>query len=352
MGVKFRDYYEILGVNRKATDSEIKTAYRKLARKYHPDLHTGKDKEKAEAKFKELNEANEVLSDPEKRKKFDRLGANWRQGMDFTPPPGFEGARFNFSDMGGGAGGDFSDFFSAIFGGGMGPGYGSRRTAGRSTGRDAYSWSQKGSDLETDLKLSLEDAHKGGKHSFQLNFQEICAACGGTGRSGSAPCFSCRGRGFSHKPKQIEVNIPPGTRKGTRLRLKGQGQPGTGGGPRGDLFLTVHFFPHAFFSLDGYDITLELPLYPWEALFGTRIDVPTLDGTVTLKVPPESQNGRKLRFKEKGFQKKGGGRGDQYVKLKIINPFKIGEKEKKLFKKLSEFQYDDPREQLFSGRKG
>jgi len=343
MTVQFQDYYKILGVDRKATEKEIKSAYRKLARKYHPDLNTGDDKKKAEERFKELNEAHEVLSDPEKRKKYDLLGNNWKQGMDYTSTPGNEDVHFSYEDLGGVK--DFSDFFNTIFGGGgMGQGFG--------TGRAAPRRRQRGSDIEAELKLTLEEAYKGGKRTIQLNTQEVCMSCGGSGASGKVACSSCHGRGFIMKPKGLEVNILAGTRDGVRLRLKGQGGQGIDGGSNGDLFLKIAISPHQFFSLHENDLILDIPLYPWEAALGTKIDVPTLDGIVNLKIPQGSQSEQKLRLKGKGFPKASGGRGDQYVRLKMVNPSKLSSKEKELLKEISQVKHDDPRKALFSGRKG
>lgn len=338
--MKFRDYYEILGVDRNASEKEIKAAFRKLARKYHPDLHTGEDKKKAEEKFKELNEAHEVLSDPEKRKKYNQLGANWQQGMDFTPPPGYGEVHFdvhNMGDMGG-----FSDFFQTIFG---------RMESGFRSQGARTTWTQPGNDIEADIELTMEEAYKGGRRAIRLNSSEACSSCQGTGMVRKNFCSSCGGRGYIAKLKEIEVRIPPGAREGSRLRLKGQGEPGLGGGQRGSLFLRIRIAPHPIFSLVGDNIIVEVPVYPWEAALGAKIDVPTLDKVVTVKIPPESQEGKKLRFKGKGFPGKGGGRGDQYIKLKIVNPSKIDKKEMQLFEQMAKIHHDDPRRGLFSGRK-
>ena len=342
MTVQFKDYYDILGVDRKATEKEIKSAYRKLARKYHPDLNTGDDKKKAEEKFKELNEANEVLSDSEKRKKYDLLGSNWKQGMDYTSPPGNENVHFSYE--GPGDMNDFSDFFRTIFGGGgMGQGF--------QTGRAAPRRKRRGSDVEAELKLTLEEAYKGGKRTLQLKTQEVCMSCGGSGVSGNVACPSCHGQGIIIKPKGLEVNILAGTRDGVYLRLKGQGGQGINGGSNGNLFLKISISPHQYFSLQGNDLSLNLPIYPWEAALGAKIDVPTLDGIVSLKIPPGSHSEHKLRLKGKGFPKASGGKGDQYVRLKMVNPTKFSSKEKEMLKEISQIKHDDPRKSLFSGRK-
>ncbi|MHB8482419.1 MAG: DnaJ C-terminal domain-containing protein [Nitrospiria bacterium] len=304
MSVKFKDYYEVLGVKKGATAHEIKSAFRKLARKYHPDLAPPAQRKSAEEKFKELNEANEVLSDPEKRKKYDLLGANYRDGMDFTPPggQGFGGGGFRTSDLGAefGGMGDFSDFFEAIFGSQRGQ-EGHRRTS-------AQHRAVKGEDVHAEIELMLEEAHRGGikKISFELG----------------------------HGQKHLEVKIPPGVREGSRIRLAGQGRP-DGGNP-GDLYLTVRLKPHPLFKVEGDDVVLTWPIFPWDAVFGTYLEISTLDGPVKLKIPAGSKSGQKFRVKEKGLQKKKGERGDFYVVLQIVLPEKTTEKEKELYKQLKQ----------------
>ncbi|MCI0660222.1 MAG: J domain-containing protein [Acidobacteria bacterium] len=330
MAVKFRDYYDVLGVTRTASEDEIKKAYRKLARKYHPDVNPG-DKT-AEEKFKELNEAYEVLSDPEKRRRYDQLGENWKAGADFTPPPGWEGARggFDFSEIFGGGGGGgrgpsgFSDFFDAFFGGGRG----ARAGAG---------FSMRGSDVEAEILLTLEEAHRGVTRTITLEAAERCPDCGGSGMTkDNKMCPTCRGRGFTHRPKSLEVNIPAGVRDGSVIRLAGQGEPGTGNAQAGDLFLRVRINPHPLFSLVGEDdIQVELPIAPWEAALGANISVPTLDGPVEMTVPPGTQGGQRLRLRGQGLNRRRGGRGDEYVKLKIVIPAKLSPNERELFEKLA-----------------
>ena len=318
--VKFKDYYEILGVDRKATNKEVQSAFRKLAKKYHPDLHTGKDKTEAEEKFKEINEAYEVLSDEKKRERYDQLGANWKSGADFRPPPGYENMHFEYVNMGdmGNLGG-FSDFFETLFGGGMGNmgGMGGFQR----TGGPQQSFSRKGQNTEAQLELSLEEAYHGGKRSISLS--------------------------MGSTKKQIDVTIPNGVRDGTKIRLAGQGNPGMNGGPPGDLYLKVSILPHRFFEVSGDDLIVETPILPWEAIMGADIEVPTLDSKVKVKVPPKSQTGRKLRLKGKGLPKKGGTRGDQYVKLKTVVPKKLSKKEKELFEELSKLSKENPRAELF-----
>lgn len=321
MSVKFQDYYETLGVNRNASEKEIKTAYRKLARKWHPDLHTEKDKAGAEEKFKQINEAYEVLGDPEKRSKYDRLGANWRAGDNFQPPPDTEGFHFY---TGGGAGG-FSDFFETIFGG-AGPFTGAGRNVRRGPVR--------GRDVESELELSLEEAYRGGEKSIQLSAGEICPQCGGDGCQNDEFCRQCGGAGVKRSLKTLTVKIPPGVREGSRIRLKSQGGEGLNGGPRGDLYLKVHFLPHPVFRVDGADLETEIVLRPEQAVLGGQVAVPTLDGQVEMKVPPGTGAGRRLRLRGKGIPS-GEGRGDLYVRVKIDIPADISAREEELYRQLA-----------------
>ncbi len=304
MAVKFRDYYEALGVSRAAAPDEIKKAYRKLARKFHPDLNP-KNKS-AEERFKEINEAYEVLSDKEKRRRYDALGQNWKSGMDFTPPSGEEGFRGQTGDLGdlgdmfaaAGRSGSFSDFFEMLFG-------------GRRPGGAGSTVSARGSDHESEVSVSLDEAHRGTSRSVRLPLER-----GGT--------------------ENFTVNIPKGVQDGSVIRVPGKGGAGFGKGPRGDLYLRVHVEPHERFRLrDGGDIEVELPVAPWEAVLGAKVKVPTLDGPVEMRVPPASQGGQVLRLKGKGLARPGGGRGDQFVRLKIVVPQKPSEKEIELLKKLA-----------------
>jgi curved DNA-binding protein len=279
VAVKFRDYYEVLGVPRTATAEEIKRAYRQLARKHHPDLKPASERASAAERFKEINEANEVLSDPDKRAKYDALGANWKSGMDFTPPTGTAADGVNASatweDIG-----DVSDFFASLFG--RGPGRG-----GRGHTRIVFP----GSDVEAELSVTLEELLRGGRRRLQLP--------GG---------------------RTLEVEIPRGVRDGTVLRLAGQGERGTNGGPPGDLFLHVRLVPHARFRVLGDDLETDLSLWPWQAVLGAEVRVDTLDGPVTLTIPPGTQNGRRLRLRGRGLPRGDGQRGDLYAVVRIVVP--------------------------------
>ena len=344
MAVKFRDYYEVLGVPKTATEDEIKKAYRKLARKHHPDVNPG-DKS-AEERFKELNEAYEVLSDPDKRKRYDQLGQNWKAGQDFTPPPGWENVRVDYGDFGGGFGtgggsADFSDFFESMFGG---------RRAGRAGAGAGFS--MRGQDVEAEISLTLEDAHRGTSRNITLQLTEVCPECRATGTKDGKVCPTCRGAGVVRRPKSLDVTIPAGVRDGSVIRLAGQGEPGSNGAGAGDLYLRVRLEPHPLFTVVGEDdIQLELPIAPWEAALGAKVAVPTLDGSVELTIPAATQAGRRLRLRGQGLNRRGGGRGDVYVKVKIVIPPKLTDKERELFEKLAAESRFNARELMAGGRR-
>ena len=342
MAVKFRDYYEVLGVSKTATEDEIKKTYRKLARKFHPDVNPG-DKS-AEERFKGINEAYEVLSDPEKRKRYDQLGQNWKAGEDFTPPPGWENVRVEFGDFGdafgGGRGGPsaFSDFFETLFG-------------GRHGARAGPGFAMRGQDVEAEISLTLEEAHRGASRALTLQATETCPDCRGSGSKDKKVCPTCRGAGVIGRPKSLDVTIPAGVRDGSVIRLSGQGEPGTNGAAAGDLFLRVRIEPHRLFSIVGRDdVQVELPVAPWEAALGATVTVPTLDGPVEMKIPPGTQGGQRLRLRGQGLNRRGGGRGDEFVKLNIVIPSKLTAKEKELFEKLAAESRFRARESMPGGR--
>lgn len=336
MAVRFRDYYEVLGVPKTATDDEIKSAYRKLARKHHPDVNPG-DKS-AEEKFKEINEAYTVLSDRDKRKRYDALGPNWQAGEEFRSPPGWGGAQPGYGDFFGGARGQggFSDFFESLFGG--------RRT------RAGQGFSVRGEDAEAEITLTLEEAHRGIKRNIALDVMETCTDCHGTGSKGNDVCPTCQGAGFIRRQKSLEVTIPAGVRDGTMIRLAGQGEPGANGAPAGDLFLHVQIQLHRVFAVVGEsDLQIELPVTPWEAALGANIPVPTLDGRVQMTIPAGAQAAQRLRLRGRGLNRRGGGRGDEYVKLKIVNPPTLGPKERELFEQLAAESRFNARESMPGG---
>jgi len=325
VSVKFQDYYEILGVGRDAKEKEIKIAYRKLARQWHPDLRTEKEKAGAEEKFKKINEAYEVLSDSEKRAKYDRLGANWRNGENFRPPPDMEG--FHFHANAGGDAGGFSDFFETLFGGGP---------FGRS-GRTGRRGQMRGQDVESQMVLTLEEVYRGGEKTLQLSSREACTGCGGEGYVNNAFCSRCGGTGLSSSTKTITVKIPSGIRNNSQIRLKGQGGEGIGGGPRGDLYLKVQLVPHPVFRVLGSDLEEDIQIMPDQAVMGDQVTVATLDGPVNMKVPPGTGAGRRFRLRGKGLPAKDG-RGDLYVQVRIDIPRDLTDKEQDLYRQLAELR--------------
>lgn len=311
MSVEFQDYYATLGVAKDASQEEIRKSYRALARKFHPDVN--KDPDSGE-RFKKITEANEVLSDPEKRKRYDELGANWQQGEQFRPPPDWEQRGFNFGSGGSFASGgqaDFSDFFSAFFGG-----FGGEDTASRFRNRP-----RAGSSIEANITLSLEELYSGGTREISL--QNTAAG----------------GEIFTY-----QVKIPPGIKEGSVIRLSGKGEAGHQGGKAGDLFLNVHVAPHPRFTVKGFNLHSRLPIAPWEAVLGTTIDYLLLDGSkVKLKIAPGSQNNQKLKLKNKGLKKTATQNGDLFVELQIAVPRQTDEKARKLWEELQGISSFNPR---------
>ena len=340
MAVEYRDYYKILGVDRKADDKTIKSAYRKLARKYHPDVNKGKDE-----KFKEISEAYEVLSDPEKRRRYDTLGPDWQRYAQ-QPPSGGPGGGFRVEHFE--EGGDFSDFFRTIFGD-----LGARASAGRGGrgqgfnvedlfGGAAHGARGRGSDVQAAVEISLEEAFHGARKSFALESQEPCPTCHGAGNVNGKPCETCGGSGWQRAQRQLDVRIPAGVRTGQRVRVSGEG--GGSGGGRGDLYLEITVAPHPLFERKGDDILLELPITAPEAALGATVEVPTLKGKVSMKIPPGTSSGRTFRLRTYGMPKpKTGNAGDQLVKVKIVLPSSLTEEETKLYQQLKGLRTDNPR---------
>jgi curved DNA-binding protein len=322
MAVTFQDYYKTLGVSRNATQDEMRRAYRKAARKYHPDVNKAKD---AEEKFKQANEAYEVLKDPEKRKLYDQLGANWKAGQEFRPPPGWENVHFEFRGSPGAEGfdlgGGFSDFFEMLFGGRGGGGRGGGVTSGRQA-----SWSMPGQDHEAEITISLEDSYHGATKTITLQGQEV----------------DDQGK-IRPVTRTYEVRIPAGVTDGSRVRLAGKGSPGIGGGPPGDLYLKIHLEPHPRFRVDGHDLQAEVPVTPWEAALGGTVEVPIMEGTAHLKIPPGTQSGQKLRLRGKGLPMRDGGRGDLFAVVKIVVPKTLSNRERELFTEMAGVSSFNPR---------
>jgi curved DNA-binding protein len=308
--MEFKDYYSIMGVARDATQDEIKRAYRKLARKYHPDVSKEAD---AEARFKELGEAYEVLKDPEKRAAYDQLGANWKAGQDFRPPPDWD-AGFEFSG-GYQEGSAFSDFFESLFG---------RAAAGHAGGPG---FRARGEDHHARILIDLEDAFQGATRTITLH----------------APQLDGQGH-VRTRERTLNVRIPRGIRQGQHIRLAGQGTPGFGGGVAGDLYLDVEFKPHHLYRVDGRDLYLDLPLAPWEAALGDRVKVPTPEGIVDLTIPAASTAGRKLRLKGRGIPGKPA--GDLYVVLQIALPPADSESARQLYRTMQQKLAFNPRSGL------
>jgi DnaJ-class molecular chaperone len=336
MATTARDYYQVLGLPRTASADDIKKAFRRLARQYHPDLHTGAKKAEMEKRFKELNEAHEVLSDPDKRKKYDQYGANWEQAEAFERARQQAGARGFGGETTGGFGAEaFSDIFENLFGG--------RSHAGSPRG-----FATQGEDLETQVELTLREVLTGVTKRVTLREPVPCTACQGSGRLRGRPCPACMGTGSVLEPKTIEVRIPAGVQEGTRVRVAGKGQPGLNGGKRGDLYLQVSIAPHKVFQRQGSDLLVNLPVWPWEAALGAEVTAPTLEGPVRVKIPPGSRADSKLRLKGKGLPTASGGHGDLFLTLQIVMPTVLSDEERKLYEELKRQPHPDPRAELLA----
>jgi curved DNA-binding protein len=318
MPAEFKDYYATLGVARDASADDIKKAFRKLARLYHPD--TAKDKKTAEAKFKEINEANEVLSDPDKRRKYDTLGANWQEAGNFQPPQGASGheQEFHFGGTG------FSDFFEQYFSGGSRYGFPQGFEEEVPSGGAKKGRARRGHDIEGDILVTLEEAMHGTQRPISLQTVNR--------QTGAAQTHS------------FEVRIPPGATDGRRIRVPGQGEPGQNGGAAGDLYLRVRHAAQPEFTTQEADVLHDLDIAPWEAVLGAEVIVPTLDGSIKLRIPAGSESGQSLRLRARGLPKgKTGERGDFFVKLQIVLPTKLDDAERKLWEQLRSASTFNPR---------
>jgi curved DNA-binding protein len=323
MPVEFKDYYAALGVPREATDEEIKKAFRKLAREFHPDV--AKDKQRAEEKFKEINEAYEVLSDPQKRRKYDQLGARWKEGAPFESPPGWTGEagpppggrayEFHFGGTG------FSDFFEQFFSGGSRYGF---PFPPEGEARAGPSPAYRGSDIEGDILVTLDEVKHGAVR--QISLQHVNPATRQT------------------ETHRFRVRIPPGVQEGQAIRVAGKGEEGQQGGEPGDLYLRVRYAAHPDFRARGADLYFELDLAPWEAVLGCTVSAPSLDAPVTLRIPPRTNNGQQLRVRGKGLPTgRDGGHGDLYVVVNVQLPPHLTEEERALWEKLSQVSTFTPR---------
>jgi curved DNA-binding protein len=345
MALEFRDYYRVLGVDRRADEKAIKSAYRKLARKHHPDVAKGKDNEE---KFKEVAEAYEVLSDPDKRRRYDSLGPDWQRHA--AQEGGGPGAGFRVEYGEAGESGDFSDFFRTIFGdlgsrpasrGGRGDRGSSVEDLFRGTHRGGAR-SSRGGDVEASIEISLDDAFHGARKSLTLESEEPCATCRGSGHVEGQACQACRGGGWQRARRTLDVKIPAGVKTGQRVRISGEGGEGVRG--RGDLFLLVTVASHPIFERRGDDVHVTLPITAPEAALGASVEVPTLGGKVSMKIPPATSSGRTFRLPGYGMPRlKGSGGGDQFVITKIVMPASVTEAEGELYRKLSALRSDNPR---------
>lgn len=336
--MQFKDYYETLGVKRDATEKEIHTAFRKLARKHHPDVNPHDPQ--AETRFKEINEAHDVLADAEKRRQYDRFGADWQRYQDAgTDATGARGPDFSQWFTGGMRGaathgrattdsGDHSDFFESLFGGTAGPG----RPGGR-----VYA-PHRGEDFEHEVHLTLEEADRGATRTLDLQVAEPCPTCHATGMAGNQACATCRGTGQTITTKRLEARIPPGLPEGARIRLAGQGGRGYNGGPNGDLYLVQRLLPHVRFERDGANlrVTVDVPLY--DALLGGEVEVPSLTGDLALRIPAGTQNGRVFRLRGKGLRLGASreNRGDLLARVNVVLPTALSDRERKLVEQLRE----------------
>jgi len=322
----YKDYYKILGVSKEATADDIKKAFRKLARKYHPDVNPG-DK-KAEEKFKEINEAYEVLSDADKRKKYDTLGPNWQE--QFGPQFNRRAYTYRNSPLVFDTSSGFSDFFEALFG--------RSNPAGMGNSRNQESLRRRvGDNIEQPVEVTVQEAYIGGSRTFNIQSTEVCTACRGTGELNARVCATCSGQGTLTNIKRIQVKIPAGVDAGSKIRVAGEGQPGMGGGPRGDLYLVMSVRPDPQFERKGDDLYTDIEVDLLSAILGGEVPVPLPDGRrLVLTIPPETQNGRTFRLTGKGMPRlRGEGNGTLFARVKVLLPMHLTSEEKELFEQLA-----------------
>ncbi len=322
----YKDYYKVLGVSKAASADDIKKAFRKLARKYHPDVNPG-DK-KAEEKFKEINEAYEVLSDPDKRRKYDTLGPNWQEQFGFQPGAGRRTYSYRGSPMDFDSATGFSDFFEALFG--------RSSAAGSRTNRNDFR-RRVGDNIEQPVEVTLQEAYLGGTRTFNIQSTEVCPLCRGTGEVAGKVCANCSGQGMLARNKRIQVKIPSGVDNGSRIRVAGEGQPGIGGGPRGDLFLVISVKSDSIYERKGDDLYADIDVDLVTAMLGGEVPVPAPDGRrLILTIPAETQNGRMFRLANKGMPRlRGDGNGNLFARVKVVLPMGLTGEERKLFEQLA-----------------
>ena len=335
MATPSRDYYQILGLPKSASADDIKKAYRRLARQFHPDMHSGAKKSEMEKKFKELNAAHEVLGEPDKRKKYDQYGANWEQAEAYEQARRQAGTQAGNGPGGSFSGEGFSDIFENLFKG--------RGQPGNSRG-----FAVQGEDLETEVQLALAEVFTGVTKRVTLQAPVPCSSCHGSGAFRGRPCPVCHGQGATLHPNTIEVRIPAGVQDGTRVRVAGKGQAGANGGKPGDLYLRVAIAPDTVFRRQGSDIHVSLPVFPWEAALGADVMAPTLMEPVRVKVPPGSRADSKLRLKGKGLPAAAGGHGDLFLTIQIVMPASSTDAEHTLYDQLRAIAHPDPRAELLA----
>jgi DnaJ-class molecular chaperone len=316
-GMEYKDYYKVLGVAKNASADDIKKAFRKLARKYHPDVNPG-DK-RSEEKFKEINEAYEVLSDADKRRKYDTLGPNWQDQFGFAPGAGRRSSSYRGSPLNYDSNSGFSDFFEALF------------------GRSTATTKRTGEDIEQRVEVALQEAYVGGMRTFNIQSTETCPICRGTRVVAGKSCTNCGGLGMLAHSKRIQVKIPPGVDNGSKIRVAGEGQPGSGGGPRGDLYLVISVKPDQLYERKGDDLYVDIEVDLVAAILGGEVPVPTPDGRkLALTIPPETQNGRLFRLANKGMPRlRNEGNGNLFARVKVVLPMDLTNDERGLFEQLA-----------------